>query len=397
MSISDPRVVSMRLLLYTHPFAPQVGGQETIVMQLAQGLVRHASSAQSGKLELTLITSAPANGMNDVGFGFQILRRPKFSTILREIREADVIHLAGPLFFPMILGLALRKAVVIEHHGFQAICPNGQLFLEPDQKPCPGHFMARRFSKCIRCNSAHGKLRSRAMLLLTFPRRWLCQRVSVNILPTEWLGTLLKLHRMRTIVHGLPATGALPARDFGPEIPTFMFLGRLVTSKGARVLIEAAQQVKATGAKFRVVIIGQGPDRVTLEKLVQDRDLEDWVQFRGYVPAGELQENLAKATAIVMPSIAGEVFGLSAAENMQYGRLLIVSDIGALAEVVGDAGMKFAPGDAAGLARCMESAIANPSFGDELRLRASRRIAQFFGLDQMIRDHLRCYEELCEH
>jgi glycogen(starch) synthase len=387
----------MKLLLYTHAFAPQVGGQETIVMQLAQGLLRQASSAQSGKLELTLITSTPANGMNDKDYDFQILREPKFSTILREMRGADMIHLAGPLLIPLILGLALRKPVVIEHHGFQTICPNGQLFLEPDQKPCPGHFMARRYSKCISCNSARGKLRSRAMWLLTFPRRWLCQRVSVNILPTEWLGPLLRLNRMRTIVHGLPVTKALPARYAGPEIPTFMFLGRLVTSKGARVLIEAAQHLKAKGARFRVVIIGQGPDRVALEKLVRERDLGDWVQFRGYVPAGELQENLAKATAIVMPSIAGEVFGLSAAENMQKGRLVIVSDIGALAEVVGDAGMKFAPGDAAELARCMESAIANPRLGDELRFKASRRIAQFFDLDQMIRDHLSCYEELCDH
>ena len=54
-----------------------------------------------------------------------------------------------------------------------------------------------------------------------------------------------------------------------------------------------------------------------------------------------------------MPSLGGEVFGLVAAEN-RWGRCVIASDIGALAEVLGDAGMKFPTGDAEGLARCME-------------------------------------------
>ena len=385
----------MKVLLCTHAFAPKVGGQETIVMLLARGLSRDASSASNESVELTLVTSTPADGMNDAALAFRIVRRPSLLTLFRLLHQADVIHLAGPLFLPMILGLILRKPVVIEHHGFQAICPNGQLFLEPTQEACPGHFMAGRHHECIRCNSEHGTFRTIRMWLLTFPRRWLCQRVSVNILPTNWLRTLLRLNRMKTIVHGLPPAAAITADVSTPAIPTFAFLGRLVSTKGTRVLLEAARQLKAKGAVFLVRIIGQGPDRNSLEKMVRDLQIEDCVQFRGYIPAEELEENLANVTAIVMPSIAGEVFGLAAAENMQRDRLMIVSNIGALAEVVGDAGMKFAPGDAAGLASCMETAITNPSMVNELRLKASRRIARSFPVDQMIREHLQTYKELC--
>ena len=177
-------------------------------------------------------------------------------------------------------------------------------------------------------------------------------------------------------------------------MPTFAFLGRLVSTKGVRVLLNAAQQLKAKGLAFRVKIIGQGPDRPALEKLVRDLQVEDCVRFLGYVPIEQLDRDLADVTAVVMPSLAGEVFGLVAAEEMQRGRLVIVSDIGALAEVVGDSGLKFPPGDADALARCMETAMTDPSLAERLGQKASHRIAQSFAVDRMANEHLRVYEEL---
>jgi glycosyltransferase involved in cell wall biosynthesis len=235
------------------------------------------------------------------------------------------------------------------------------------------------------------------MWLLTFPRRWLCQHVAVNLLPTKWLGTLLKLNRMEVIVHGIPPPENAPTSGGPPSVPTFAFLGRLVSTKGVRVLLNAAQQLKAKGLRFRVKIIGQGPDRPALEKLVRELQVEDCVRFLGYVPIEQLDRDLADVTAVVMPSLAGEVFGLVAAEEMRRGRLVIVSDIGALAEVVGDSGLKFPPGDANALARCMETAMTDPSLAERLGQKASYRIAQYFAVDSMANEHLRVYEELYRH
>ena len=196
-------------------------------------------------------------------------------------------------------------------------------------------------------------------------------------------------------MHGLPPLEAASSRRAVQRVPTFAFLGRLVSTKGVRVLIEAAHQLKAKRIAFQVKIIGQGPDRQALEALVRDLQIEDCVRFLGYVPAEKLDQILADTSAVVMPSLAGEVFGLAAAENMQRGRLLIVSDLGALAEVVGDSGLKFTPGNTSSLARCMEDVIANPSLAEELGRKASHRIAQSFAVDQMAKEHLRVYEELC--
>jgi len=387
----------MKLLIYARDWAPSIGGVQTIVKTLADGLADWSSKHSEEAIQVTLLTQTPAGSMNDSQLPYRVVRKPGLTDFIREIRRADVVHLAGPTLLPLVIGYLLRKPTVIEHHGFQAICPNGQLVYEPTQTLCPGHFMARRYGECVRCNFKLGRLTSVKMLMLTFPRRWFSQRVAANIVPTSWLGSLLQLNRLKTIFHGLPPREPSPERCVRSTVPIFAFLGRLVSTKGVRVLIEAAGLLKAKHREFQVRIIGDGPERPELETLVRDLGIRSYVQFLGYVPEERLEESLEDATAVVMPSLGGEVFGLVAAENMQRGRLVIASDIGALSEVLGDAGRTFATGDAEDLARCMEGIIEDPSLSEKIGQDAVGRIAQSFAANQMVSKHLRVYEEIGGH
>ncbi|HXN71941.1 MAG TPA: glycosyltransferase family 4 protein [Candidatus Acidoferrales bacterium] len=387
----------MKLLIYARDWAPSVGGVQTIVKTLADGLADWSGENSEEAIEVTLLTQTPAGGMNASELPYRVVRKPGVMDFIREMRRADVVHLAGPTLVPLIIGYLLRKPTIVEHHGFQAICPNGQLLYEPTQTPCPGYFMARQYGECIRCNSKLGRLTSLKMWMLTFPRRWLSQRVTANIVPTSWLGSLLQLNRAKTILHGLPRRAVAPEGGGGLSVPIFVFLGRLVSTKGVRVLIEAAGLLKAKNREFEVRIIGDGPERRELEKRVSDLGAQSCVQFLGYVPSERLEENLSAATAVVMPSLGGEVFGLVAAENMQMGKLVIASDIGALSEVLGDAGMTFATGDAEHLARCMDAVIADPALAEQLGRKALRRIAEVFAADQMVDNHMRVYQESSSH
>jgi glycogen(starch) synthase len=385
----------MKLTIYAHSWAPSVGGVETITMILARGFAAWKANHPGEEIAVTLVTQTPTSGMNDAAFPFRVVRRPGFRQLVRLIREADLVHMAGPSLLPSAIAWLIRKPAVIEHHGFQSICPNGQLLYEPTETPCPGHFMAHRYGQCIRCNSNLGRLASVKMWLLAFLRRWLSQSVSANIVPTAWLGSLLQLNRMKTIVHGLPPLILVPESRVTSTIPVFVFLGRLVSTKGVRILIEAASFLKAKNCKFQVRIIGGGPQCQELEKLARDLGVQSHVQFLGYVSTEQCGATLQDVTAVVMPSLGGEVFGLVAAENMQMGRLVIASDLGALSEVLGDSGMTFATGDAVDLARCMEKVIASPRLADEVRERASRRIAAMFTQEQMIAAHVQVYREIC--
>src|ERR1700735_516153 len=383
----------MKLLIYVHSWAPSVGGVETITKTLADGLADWSSKHNEEAIEVTLLTQTPSGSMDDSELPYRVVRNPGLIDVVREIRRADVIHLAGPTLLPLMIGWLLRKPVVIEHHGFQAICPHGQLFYEPMQTPCPGYFMARQYGECVRCNSKLGRLTSAKMWMLTFPRRWLSQRVSANIVPTSWLGSLLQLRRSKTIHHGLPAGESPPRARVTSAKPIFVFFGRLVSTKGVRVLVEASGLLKARNREFQVKIIGDGPERQELERLVKDLGVESHVRFLGFVSTELLEENLKEATAVVMPSLGGEVFGLVAGENMQMGRLVIASDIGALSEVLGDAGMTFATEDAEALARSMESIIAHPLLKEQVGQKAFERIAEVFTADLMVTNHMRVYRE----
>ena len=388
----------MRILIYTHAFAPQIGGVETIVLSFARRLAGlHPDGI--GKLpETTLVTSTPAGNMDDTALGFRIVRQPGVRRLLKLIQEAEVIHLAGPTLLPLFLGWFMRKRIVVEHHGFQTVCPNGQLFYEPGQCLCPGHFMASRHLECLRCNVKCGRIATLKMWLLTFPRRRLCEMISANVTPTAWLSNVLQLPRTTRIPHGLTlAANSQPSEDL-VNPPMFVFLGRLVGTKGVEILIGAAHKLKEQGCIFRVRIIGDGPDREILQQKAALRGLNGCMEFLGYLPDGQVEEALAGAVAVVMPSLAGEVFGLVAAENMLRGRLVIASDIGALREVVGEAGLLFPPGDEIALMNCMRQVLEDASWAAAVRKNAMERARFLFDEALMVRDHLALYRRLvrCE-
>jgi glycogen synthase len=383
----------MRILLYSYTFPPEVGGIESIVLSLAKGLALYPTPASNEGLKITLVTNTPPRDMDDSIFPFSIIRRPSLWRLFRLLRRSQVVHLAGPAFLPLVLSLLLHKPVVIEHHGFQAICPNGQLFYEPTKTLCPGHFMAGRHLECLRCNVELGKLTSLRIWLVTFPRRLCCRHVAANIAPTDWLASYLQLPRLTIVHHGLVAISPPSIVRVSSSVPTFAFLGRLVTTKGARLLIEAAHILRKRGFQFRIRIIGAGPARPDLERLVRDFRLEDILTFLGHVPSEHLEENLTDANAIVVPSLAGEVFGLVAAENMQRGRVVIASDIGALREVVGPAGLCFAAGNATALADCMQRVLESPNLAEELGNKARNRILEQFSQAVMVESHVRIYCE----
>jgi glycogen(starch) synthase len=378
----------VKILIYSHAFAPSVGGVETFVMLLARALADRDEKA------VTVVTQTPRREFDDSSLAFRVVRRPTLRALWRLLGGADVIHLAGPALVALAFAILRRKPVVVEHHGFQVICPNGQLLYEPTRMPCPGHFMAHRFDECMRCNASKGKLRSLRMLLLTFLRRQLCRLAAVNIAPTRWLGSVLGLPRTTVIYHAVERHEHSGSSSRSLYPPTFAFMGRLVSTKGVSVLLEAANELRKKGWTFRLKVLGDGPERHTLEARADSLGLRDCVDFRGYVPQSSLEQDLASVAAVVMPSLAGEVFGLVAAEQMARGRLLIASDVGGLGEVVGDAGLKVPAGDVTALAERMEKVLQAPGLFTELGQKARERASSLFCQQRMVAEHVAAYNRL---
>jgi glycosyltransferase involved in cell wall biosynthesis len=296
---------------------------------------------------------------------------------------------------PLLISLVARKPFVVEHHGFQTICPNGQLLIEPSGTPCPGYFMAERHAECLQCNSGQGTIVSLKLWLLTFVRRFLCAHAAANITPTQWLGDLLKLPRVARIPHGLEAPELVSRSAVRPGTPVIVFLGRLVSTKGVRILLEAARILQEQNRSFELLIIGDGSERGSLEQFARNAQLDSRVRFAGHLSARQLEAELARAYAVVVPSLGGEVFGLVVAENMLRGLPVIASDLGAFSEVLGDAGLTFRTGDPVALAASVARLLDDPTFGDRLGQRARLRALDLCDRSRMIEAHTRIYREVC--
>lgn len=385
----------VKLLIYSHFFAPSIGGVQTIVLSLACGLAELRDSNGAPEFEITLVTQEPPENYDDRALPFRVVRRPSLLQLWRLIRSCDVIHVAGPSLAPMFLALLSRRPLVVEHHGFQTICPNGQLLIEPSGTPCPGYFMSERHAECLQCNSTEGWLASGRLWLLTFVRRHLCTHAAANITPTQWLGGLLQLPRVTAIAHGLEFANLNSRRVPPSGRPVFAFLGRLVTTKGVRLLFDAAKILRGQSRSFELLIIGDGPERPALEQLVRNSRLETQVQFAGYLNGEQLEGALAGASALVVPSLGGEVFGLVVAENMARGLPIVASDIGAFVEVHGDAGLTFRTGDASHLAATLARLLDDPSLGSSLGQRARHRALDFCSKSRMIEAHSSAYARVC--
>ena len=142
----------MKVLIYSKLFLPVTGGIQTVVSVLARGLAERECSPGNEKIEVTVVTQTEANSEDDLLCSFRIVRSPTLLELASLMRKSDVIHIAGATILPMALALLCGKPMVVEHHGFQAACPNGLLFYEPTETPCPGHYMAGRYDRCIECN-----------------------------------------------------------------------------------------------------------------------------------------------------------------------------------------------------------------------------------------------------
>jgi glycosyltransferase involved in cell wall biosynthesis len=379
----------LNVLIYTARFLPGMGGVQTYVALLATGLAKLGQRT-------TVVTQTPADGFDDAQFPFPVDRQPGSLRLWRMIGKADVLQLAGPAFIPLVFGLLRRKPIAIEHHGYQAICPNGLLLYQPDQSACPGHFMAGAYHKCLRCVAVpDGWISSFLQLLTTFPRHWMCRQVAVNGPITRHVLNRLDLPRSRVIYYGIPDVppDSQPLVSISSAPLCFAYVGRLVAEKGLPLLVEAAGRLRQRGYDFRLKFVGDGPERVRLEQMVIERGLDGRVTFTGVLAGEALQRATGDVAAVVMPSIWEETAGLAAMEQMMRGRLVIAADIGGLGEVVDGAGLKFTAGNVEQLTACIQRVIEHPTLVSEVGARARRRCLELFRESQMIENHVTAYRQ----
>ena len=168
-------------------------------------------------------------------------------------------------------------------------------------------------------------------------------------------------------------------------------LGRLVPQKGYDVLLRA---VAALGsADIRVRVVGEGPERGTLERLAESAGVADRVTFEGW--RDDAPAVLASFDVLVLPS-RDEGFPLSIVEAMLAGVPVIATDVGSVGEAItdGETGLLVPPDDPTALATALSRLAADRSLSCVLAERARARASAEFTAATMARSFEALYAEI---
>lgn len=183
-----------------------------------------------------------------------------------------------------------------------------------------------------------------------------------------------------------------------PSAPLVVVLSRLYRLKGIEYFLEAAAIVALRFPEARFLIVGdRGPEddayREALERQAARLGLGQRVIFTGF--RLDVPEVLSNAAVSVVPSLS-EGLSNTLLESMAAGAPVVATRVGGNPEAVEDgvSGLLVPPGNAGALTRAVSFLLENPETARALGHAGSRRIAERFSLEHMVRETERLYQVL---
>ena len=131
-------------------------------------------------------------------------------------------------------------------------------------------------------------------------------------------------------------------------------LGRHEERKGVAHAINAVRAHNAGGDTWRLVVLGDGPQRRFLEALAAG---DPAIEFAGAPSDEEKRRWLRRANALIAPSLGGESFGMILLEGMASETSVVASDIEGYREAASGFATMFTPGDDTSLERAIDRAL----------------------------------------
>lgn len=169
------------------------------------------------------------------------------------------------------------------------------------------------------------------------------------------------------------------------------YVGRLDHHKGVHVLLDAVEP----DAQIEVEVVGSGPEASSLAAQAARLSLGERCRFTGFAEYSDLPARYRRFDVLAVPSLPTprwtEQFGRVAVEAMATGVPVVASDAGALAEVVGDGGLVFEPGNAGALRAALQRIRDEPGLWAQLRAAGLAR-AERFSWATVAADHLELHE-----
>ncbi len=259
-------------------------------------------------------------------------------------RSADIVHAHG-LRAAALAGLAVPRAVPIVVTRHNAILVTG------------------------RTRAVHERL-----------QRYTARRADVTMCVSGDLLTAVRAAGGTNVRRTFVTAPAMPPATRDPAVvrgmlagsdrPLVLSVGRLHEQKDYPTLIEAARRLADMDPIPLVAIAGEGPRRAELQALVDRTGAP--VRLLG--ERRDVQDLLRAADALVLTSV-WEAGSLAVQEGLRVGVPFVGTRVGALPDLVADAGLLVPAGDPHALAVQLRRVLTEPELAADLRARALRRSA----------------------
>jgi glycosyltransferase involved in cell wall biosynthesis len=284
----------MNILFFSHSFYPKIGGIETVSLQLASNFQE--------RQDVSLIVVSRTTETGSLILPFKVVRDPSIKKLASLLKWCDLVFENNPCFGMSWLNFIVRKPKVVALHTWLTV-PGNKMTLQQKFKKT----MLYDYNAVIAC--------SKKIKFFTFNKALVIENAYDTMLYTDIKGSKTK---------------------------DFVFLGRLVSDKGADMCVELLHKLKKLyGRNYSLTIIGDGPEMKKLKELTTAYSLTNQVRFLGFLTGEAIAKELNEHCYLLVPSRWEEPFGIVALEGMACGCIPIVSDGGGLPDAVGEAGVVF--------------------------------------------------------
>jgi glycosyltransferase involved in cell wall biosynthesis len=190
-----------------------------------------------------------------------------------------------------------------------------------------------------------------------------------------------------------------PAADLHAEywlphgVPVIVNVGALVAHKGQKHLIDAMPLVLREVPDTHLIIFGEGELRAPLEKQIKQLNLTKKVLLPGF---REDVLSLVKTADLFVMSSLTEGLGSAVLDAMAMGQAVVGTTAGGIPEAVVpyETGLLVEPGDSKELAGAIISLMKDPDLRKTYGEAGRKRVAQHFGVDQLVDGTLAVYQRV---
>lgn len=177
-----------------------------------------------------------------------------------------------------------------------------------------------------------------------------------------------------------------------------LFIGRLNEQKGLQYLIRAVPEIIGYEPNVKLLIIGEGQYKKTLQDIATEKDANAYIEFLGALPHKDIAYYYNIADIFVMPSLSDktgtEALGLALLEAMASGCAVIGTNVGGIPYIIknGSNGLLVEQKNSNELAKATITLLKDTKKSEKLAKNAKEFVRKNYSWEKVAKDFIKVYE-----